>query len=365
MAARKLISADSHIIETPDWYYERVDKKYRDDVPRIVRNDKGQMMVMGFPGFSPSLARGYIPNAVGQSPTGSDVGEYEETPAGAWDPKARLVDMDRDGVSAEVLYPTHGLRTFTLEDPELRAACFRAHNDQITDYIAGAPSRLLGIAMIETTDIAAAVKELERCAKLEHRGAMISSAPPPDRPYSSREYDPLWAAASEMKMPLSLHVLTGTGPRKLMRDILKTSPLFFRHQYVVELQNTLLQFIEGEVFERFPNLKVAIVESGVGWMLGFATNADFAWLRQQSTLKRKPSEYLKENVFATFQQDSGVRGNVLGGFSNFMWASDYPHGDSTWPVSQSVVEKDFAGLPEDAVHEIVWANAAKVYNIAA
>jgi predicted TIM-barrel fold metal-dependent hydrolase len=365
MANRKLISADSHIIETPDWYYERVDKKYRDSVPRIVKNDAGKLMIMGFPGMSPYPAKGYIPNAVGQSPTGSDKGEYHETPAGAWDPNVRLTDMDRDGVSAEVLYPTIGLRTYTLEDPALRAACFRAHNDQLSDYVAQAPSRLLAITMLETSDIPAAIKELERCVKLGHRGAMISSGPPADRPYSSSYYDPLWAAACEMNIPLSMHVLTGTGQRRLMRDVLTAAPLYFRLQYVVELQESLTQLIEGAVFERFPKLKIITVESGVGWMLGFATNSDFAWLRHQSTLKRPPSEYIKENIFATFQQDSGVRGNVLGGYSNFMWASDYPHGDSTWPVSQQVVADDFAGLPEQDTYEITWGNAARAYNIAA
>jgi predicted TIM-barrel fold metal-dependent hydrolase len=365
MAQRKLISADSHIIETPDWYYERIDKKFRDQAPRMVRDDKGQLMVMGFPGMSPFKARGYIPNALGQSPTGSDTGAYEETPKGAFDPSARLVDMAKDGVEAEVLYPTIGLRTFTLEDTALRAACFRAHNDQLSDYVAQAPRKLLAIAMLETSDIQAAVKELERNVKRGHRGAMISSSPPAEQPYSSPYYDPLWAAASEMNIPLSLHVLTGTGPRKLMRNVLDAQPLYFRLQYVIELQEALTQMIEGAVFERFPKLKIITVEGGVGWMLGFATNSDFAWLRHQSPLKRPPSEYIKENIFATFQQDSGVRGNVLGGYSNFMWASDYPHGDSIWPLSQEVVAKDFAGLPEQDTQDITWGNAARAYNIAA
>jgi predicted TIM-barrel fold metal-dependent hydrolase len=362
MAARKLISADSHIIETPDWWTERVDRKYRDEVPRIEKNADGKMMILNFPGFKDLVAKGHIPNAVGQA--GRDTGEYWETPGGAFDPVQRLVDMDKDGVSAEVLYPTIGLRTYTIESPELRSILFKAHNDRMGEYISHAPDRLLAAAMIETDNIPAAIKELERCVKLGHRGAMISSSPPLDKPYTSAMYDPFWAAACDMNIPLSMHVLTGTGPRRLMKDVLTMQPLYFRLQYVIELQEALTQMIESGVFDRFPKLKVITVESGVGWMLGFATNHDFAWLRHQSPLKRPPSEYIRENIFATFQQDSGVRGNVLAGFANFMWASDYPHGDSTWPVSQDVVAKDFAGISEKDTYDITWGNAAKAYNVA-
>ena len=364
MTSAKLISADSHIVETPDWWVERVDRQYRDQVPRIVENEDGSgHTIVNFPGMKPFPARGYIPNAVGQSPTGSDTGGYWDTPAGAWDPAQRIVDMERDGVVAEVLYPTIGLRTFTIENPEWRRVCFKAHNDRLGDYVAYAPDRLLAISMIELDDIPAAIKELERCVKMGHRGAMISSSPPKDRRYNNPCYDPFWAAAQEMKIPLSLHVLTGTGQRRLDKAVLADQPLYFRLQYVIELQESLTEMIEGGVFERFPDLKVITVEGGVGWMVGFATNSDFAWLRHQSSLKRKPSDYIKENVFATFQQDAGVRANVLGGFANFMWANDYPHGDSVWPVSRQVIEKDFAGLPEEDVRAITCGNAAKAYGV--
>jgi predicted TIM-barrel fold metal-dependent hydrolase len=192
---------------------------------------------------------------------------------------------------------------------------------------------------------------------------MISSSPPPERRYDNPCYDPFWAAAQEMGAPLSLHVLTGTGQRRLDRSLRGSRPLYFRLEYVVELQETLMEMIEGGVFDRFPGLKVVTVESGVGWMLGFATNADFAWLRYDRPLPRKPSDYIRENIFATFQQDSGVRGNVAGGYANFMWASDYPHGDSTWPVSQRVVAEDFAGMDEADTHAITWGNAARAYGV--
>jgi predicted TIM-barrel fold metal-dependent hydrolase len=362
MVPDKLISADSHIVETPDWWAERVDRRYRDQVPRIVENEDGSgHTIINFPGLKPFPARGYIPNAVGQS--GRETGGFWETPAGAFDPAKRLDDMALDGVSAEVLYPTIGIRTFTIESPELRGVCFKAHNDRMGDYVSHAPDRLLAISMIELDDIDAGLKELERCVKMGHRGAMISSSPPASRRYNDPRYDRFWAAASEMNIPISLHVLTGTGERRLNRALLGPQPLYFRLHYVFELQETLIEMIEGGVFERFHDLRVITVESGVGWMLGFATNADFAWLRHQSKLPQKPSHYVHRNIFATFQQDSGVAGNVAGGYANFMWASDYPHGDSIWPVSRQVIEKDFAGMAEADVRAITWDNAAKAYNV--
>ena len=320
MTPLKLISADSHIVETPDWYTERVERKYRDRVPRIVKKGDGPAMeIINLPGTKPIPARAYIPNAVGQS--GKDDGkssEYSDTRPGAWDPGARLKDQETDGVVAEVLYPTIGMRLFGGNDPELRAVCFRAHNDRMGEFCAVAPTRLMPVAMLQIDDIPAAVAELERCARLGHRGAMISSAPPEERPYNSPYYDPLWAAASSLGMPISLHVLTGTGQRRVDRNTLSTEPLFFTLQYVNELQESLTRMIEGGVFERFPKLRVVTVESGIGWMLGLAAALDYIWKRRQSPLKRPPSEYVRENIAATFQHDAALKGNVLGGMANFM-----------------------------------------------
>ncbi len=102
-----------------------------------------------------------------------------DTPGGAQDKNKRVTEMAADGVSAEVLYPTHGLKCLSLDDHELEAACCRVYNDWLIDYCSAAPDRLIGISMLSMYDIDGAVKELERCRKAGMRGSVIWQVPPP------------------------------------------------------------------------------------------------------------------------------------------------------------------------------------------
>src|SRR6202035_1281561 len=102
-----------------------------------------------------------------------------------------------------------GLPMFSLKDGDLQRECFRVFNDFSAEFVSHNPRRLIGIGMVSLEDIQAGVKELERIARLGLRGAMISGAPPEDRPYASSVYDRFWQAASELGMPVSLHVITG------------------------------------------------------------------------------------------------------------------------------------------------------------
>ncbi len=128
-----------------------------------------------------------------------------------WDPVERLKDQDLDGVRAEVLYPTLGMPLFGLNDAELQRACFNVYTDWVAEFCAHAPRRLYGIALISLGNIADGVADLERAAKAGMRGAMIWGSPPEDRPYSDPSYDPFWQAASDVGLPVSLHIIAGRG----------------------------------------------------------------------------------------------------------------------------------------------------------
>ena len=132
-------------------------------------------------------------------------------PRSVWDPAERLKEQDRDGVSAEALYTSMGMLLFGLDNAELRAACFSAFNDWAAEYCSYDPKRLIGLGVVTLEDIPAAVEELTRIAQKGLRGALIWGAPPEDKPYSLPDYDPFWAAAQDLNMPLSLHILTGRG----------------------------------------------------------------------------------------------------------------------------------------------------------
>src|SRR5215510_15307831 len=197
MVAQRVISADSHFVEPPTMWAERIDKKFGDRAPHTVRGvqgKEGEFFVCE--NISPVPVAGFFAAGV----PAEDLPEYikqgfEAAPASVWDPAARIQDQDRDGVSAEVIYTSMGMPLYGLDDIELRVACFQAYNDWAVEYCSHDPKRLLPLGLITLEDIPAGVQELQRIAKKGMRGAMIWASPPDERPYSHPDYDPFWAAA--------------------------------------------------------------------------------------------------------------------------------------------------------------------------
>src|SRR6266851_201459 len=197
MAAKYVISADSHMMEPANLWVERLDAKYKDDAPRVVKSDnKGDFLFVapGIPSFP--VAGGFAAGRSGQelkdflSEAGQDKG-YEAARPSGWDPAERLKDQDIDGVHAEVLYTTLGMPLFGLHDTDLQRACFRAYNDWVAEFASHSPKRLHAIALVSLEDIGEGVKELRRAAKIGLKGAMIWGSPPREKPYYLKDYDPL------------------------------------------------------------------------------------------------------------------------------------------------------------------------------
>src|SRR5262249_18323291 len=136
-------------------------------------------------------------------------GGYASVRPSGWDPGARIGDQDADGGGAEVLYPSLAVLLYGLDDGELRRAGFCAYKRWLAEFCRHAPPRFAGIALLPLDRVEDGVRELERVARLGLRGAMIWGEPPADRPYDSPDWQPLWAAAEEHGLPLSLHILTG------------------------------------------------------------------------------------------------------------------------------------------------------------
>src|SRR6266436_1557590 len=167
MAELRVISADSHVMEPADLWQARLDKKFRDQAPRVVKNENRAGFSFTAPGMTPFPAAGGF--AIGKS--GDELKEhltkgYEAARPSGWDPAERLKDQDVDGVEAEVLYTTLGMRLFSLEDAALQRACFRAYNDWLAEFCSFNPKRLVGNALVSLEDIGEGIKELERCARI-------------------------------------------------------------------------------------------------------------------------------------------------------------------------------------------------------
>src|SRR6266851_2247141 len=377
MAELHVISADSHMMEPADLWTTRLDKKFRDDAPHVVKSEKNSSYLFVAPGIrSFPVAGGF---GIGKS--GQDLKEhlkkgYEAARPSGWDPVERIKDQEIDGVEAEVLYTTLGMPLFGLDDSDLQRACFHVYNDWLAEFCAHNPQRLIGTALISLEDIELGARELEACAKKGLRGAMIWGSPPKDKPYSSPIYDPFWQTASDCKMPLSLHVITGKGKGSdlskvgdaLMGGANRVSMGEIYANLIHEVQQSLSSIIFGGVLERFPKLLIVSAENDVGWIPHYMYRLDHAYEKfnaiMPNPLPMKPSDYIRRQMYATFQDDPvGPAAYKLFGAANYMWASDFPHTDSTWPESHKVVERDFAGVPDDIRRKIVFENAAILYGI--
>jgi predicted TIM-barrel fold metal-dependent hydrolase len=277
--------------------------------------------------------------------------------------------MDADSVVGGVLYASQGLHLYrAVPDTELLSAIFRAYNDWMADFCKPYPNRLKGIAMLNVDEVEDAVGELQRIAKLGLAGAMIPVRP--EKRYDDPRYDPLWAAAQDLSMPLSLHVST-QRQRPGMEVVLPIpgDPVEALNRDA-DPKTAIGSLIFGGVFERFPRLKVGAVEFEVAWAPFFVRRMDIVYKERPSGLKGKrfangalPSDIFRRNVFVSFQEDSlGVELRAYMGADNLMWGSDYPHAESTFPKSREIVERVLKNVPEQDKIKIAGSNAAKLYN---
>jgi uncharacterized protein len=377
MAALKVISADSHMMEPPDLWVERLDRKFKDNAPRVITHDKKSQPIFVAPGMQPYP----VATAFAAGRSGREMQDFIDQ-AGAEqaeryrDPALRIEDQDQDGVCAEVLYTSLGMSLFGLEDAELQAACFRGYNDWVSEFCSYDRKRFVGIALISLADVEQGAEELRRASKIGLKGAMIWGAAPPDKPFWHHLYDPFWETAQELAMPLSLHVITGapgTSGRVAQPQPpamkLKGSTRVTRYMKLpLDCQASFTDMILGGVLMRFPRLKLVSAENDAGWIAHYMYRLDHAFEKfgvfLETRLDLKPSDYISRQLWATFQDDPiGPLTWQYFGEDKFMWASDYPHTDSTFPHSREVIEKDFAAVPEKVKRKMVCDNAAALYQV--
>lgn len=371
MTRFQCISADSHVVEPPNTFVDYIDPKYRDRAPHVEKEDGNDVykcegvLMIGVAAHSPA----------GRSRPNMH-GTYEKDVwRGAYDPHARLGDMAKDGVEAEVIYPTIALRMFAIPDSGLRTATFNAYNSWLGWYCGAHPNVLKGIGMLNLDDLPTAIAELKRIKKLGLSGGMIPLyAEEEDLQYDEPGMDPFWAVAQDLDLTISLHTVTDKGGRvftPLLKpgraNVLEAVARRATHESWVE--KTLARMIFGGVFNRFPKLKIISAENDAGWAAYFVERIDYLFDRRrgddQFDLRpgsMRPSDFFRRNVWCTFMRDhAAVAGRDIIGVDRIMWSNDFPHSDSTWPNSQKVIASILQGVPEKDKKRIIADNAAALY----
>jgi predicted TIM-barrel fold metal-dependent hydrolase len=369
-----MISSDSHIVEPPDLWTARVPRALAERAPRVVSQDDGDWWyvdgrkTMSFVGIQAGARFAKDPDKLVTS------ARFEDVRAAAYDPQRYLAENEEDGVWGSVLYPSEGLVIFSVPNTEVVSASMCAYNDWIADFCAQDPSRLKGIAMVNVDEIDAAIAELERVRRAGLAGVLITVKPPAWAPFHSDVYEPFWAAAQDLGLPISLHVATDRGdPRggdaAFQLDVKRVPPSVFINKDH-QVRQALADLILEGVFERFPRLRVGSVEHELGWIPFFLEQMDYTYTDRPARgnwyrFKERgvlPSEFWRRNCFASFQEDAtGVRLRDLIGVDAITWGSDYPHTESTFPRSQQIAADFLADVPAEEARAIVAGNAARLY----
>jgi predicted TIM-barrel fold metal-dependent hydrolase len=361
---RLVISADSHITEPGNTYVDFIDAAWKDKAPKLVDGGEKIGDIFVVDGMGTPVPMGLVA-AAGKPPEEIRIGgvKFDELHRGGWDPEARMDEQVRDGVAAEVIYPTVGMVLCNHNDFDYKHACFQAYNRWIAQYCSAHPDRLLGCGQTAMRSPEEGIEDLKAIRALGLRGVMMPGVPAVED-YDSPVYDAFWEAAIELELPLSFHILTTRaektrGPK--MSSFLST---------VRGCQDIMAMFVLGGVFERHPDLKVVCVEADAGWVPHFMYRMDHAynrhrfWLPAGQELSKLPSEYFAENIYVTFQDDwTAFRFADAMNSKRLMWANDFPHSDSTWPWSQELLDKHTKDLTPQQCDDILRDNVADLYNI--
>jgi uncharacterized protein len=368
----RIISADSHVTIPRELVHAHLPSALRDKVAAAETAYAEQMLAAKPQKASQAKLRESraptgMPN-MGKGAPWAAAGRAGESDAGE-----RLKDMDIDGVEAEILYVGSGGASFGALSPAERVEATRALNSAAIEWASTDPKRLMPVYILPVEDIGAAVREVERVVA-EHAKAVQVPLVPREvgaPPYWDEAFDPLWEVLSDTGLPISQHV---GACRYLMGEVLPEDPTPFKGIFQslppIFMSECVVDWTVSGVLERWPHLRVVLVEAGIGWIPYFLERLDtmvdnHGWNTFSDTpISEKPSFYWHRNMAATFEQDQvGMRLLDLVGVENLMWATDYPHPDSTWPRSQEILTEHFKDLPRDQVELIASGNVSRIYKL--
>lgn len=369
------ISTDDHVQEHPQVWTSRMSRaQWGDRIPHIERRaDGGERWVVDgrqvdLAGVA--LAGGTMPDRAHEPQ------RWEDVPAMAYQPAARLAAMDVDGVDYSVLYPSIAGRageTFgRITDPALELACVQAYNDFLVEEWAAVSPRFIPQCLIPLAPPDAAASEIRRAVAKGHRGVVMPSEPMllRDVPHLNEPYyDPIWATCQELDVPVCFH--SGAS-----REIQFPPYDGFSSELAAALEAithpvssvlVLANFLFSQILHRYPKLNVIFAETTLAWGAYELELADHQYERQRLYTEGyalKPSELFRRQCHLTGWFDTaGLQTRDLLGVDKLLWCTNFPQTTSTWPESRHVIARCFQGIPDDARRQVLAGNAARLYKV--
>jgi predicted TIM-barrel fold metal-dependent hydrolase len=363
------ISVDDHIIEPPHLWQSRLPAHYRDAGPRVVELENGTE-AWAYEGQLIATVRGNTRTLPGFDDDPLGVARFSEMRPGCYDPKARLEDMDLDGVWAQVNFPDFsrfaGHRFLSGKDLTLSTLCTRAYNDFVLEeWIPADPERLVGLGILPLWDVAAAAEEVRRIAAAGMRAIAFSENPTSlglPSVYTDH-WEPIWRAAAETGLVVCLHIGSSSKLIKSSDDAPTCSVL----PYVgANSMIACTDWMFSGILDRHPQIRVAFSEGGAGWVPYLLEQAEhiFHNYRVQIPGRRPPREVFAQHMHVCFMRDdTAMRSLDVIGEDNIMWESDYPHDSGSFPTSRAVLEATLTDVPDAIARKIGESNARRLFSI--
>ncbi len=379
-----LISCDSHAQLDRDAWTSRMSKaKWGDKIPQVVEvTDPAYDHPVDRWRVNGKVSGGFVANCPAIMPGGVAEAYYpqrwEEVPKKAYDPLERLKALDHDRVDGEVLFRNTPVQngTFFEGDAAFELACVQAHNDALAEW-RRLSDRYVPVAIIPYLNpIEATVAEVERAAKLGHRGIDMLAQPSLTKEglksFTDPHWDPLWKACEEFEMPVHWHGSAGLASKLALPRWKGFSKMQAHTVSTSRLCSTPAQLLPSLLFsgilDRHPRLKWVFAETGMGWANYVLESCDHEWERRHlwtEGMLTRPSEIFRRQVYVDFWfEEAGIELRHFIGIDNIMWESDYPHIASTYPDSWKFVERTLKGVPEDEAQKLLYGNAMRLYRLA-
>ena len=368
--ATRLISVDDHVIEHPRVWLDRLPARYHDQAPRVVELANGRQ-AWRYEDVVVTLDRPIVklhPDLT-EEPPHYQV-RFDEMRPGCYDPKARLEDMEIDGVWAQLCFPNFarfaGHRFLFGQDRELALLCSRAYNDFILDeWCAVDPGRQLALGILPLWDVAESVREVQRLAAKGIRALAFSENPTVIGLPSihTDHWDPLWSAIQDADLPVCMHI----GSSSKMTSSSDDAPVAVARTLTgCNSMIAMADLLFSGVFERFPGVKVALSEGGAGWVPYILERAMKVWEDRgtRTGANIAPDELFRDHIYVCLVTDFfAIKILEDIGVDNIMWESDFPHDESAWPNDRKILEAAVANVPDDIAVKLAETNARRLFKV--
>ena len=367
-----LVSVDDHVVEPADLFTHHLSAAWKSRAPRVVRKKDGSD-VWFFEGQQvPSIA---LHAVVGRprEEYGMESTNFEQLRPGTWNVHERIRDMNANGVLASLCFPSFpgccGALWSKTRDKGVALTMLRAYNDWHIDEWSGAyPGRFIPVALPPLWDPKGMADEIRRVAKKGCHAISFSENPEEIGLPSlhAEHWDPFWSACSDEGAIVCMHVGTGAATAYTAMD----SPV----DVMLTLQpinsvNCAADLLWSRVLRKFPRLRIALCEGGIGWVPHFLERADYvyehhrAWTRQSFGAKR-PSDVFREQIVTCFVDDPiGIANRHAIGIDSITWECNYPHAGTTWPRSPEQLSQLLRDVPDTEVDQITHGNALRHFRL--